>query len=245
MKFHRKPPSVIDVAIGDMWNVFAQGEIDAGSDERLLQFLRENNVPKRSAIWLNSPGGSLMAGIKLGKVIRDYELFTHIGKDENQRKDEIASPGECYSACAIAFLGGTYRFYEKGSEYGVHRFHSSTKAGNDSDTAQIISAMIVQYMGDMGVDPELFTFMSHAGSTELVRLGRAEMERLHVVNGGRSPTKWTLESLAETGTLYLKVRERPGGVSTNSWSYAIRSGARSSSMSYLIQKGAVRKLLKG
>jgi hypothetical protein len=203
MKIHGKPPSALEaVVVAPAWDVFAEGEIDVGSDERLLHFLRENNVPKGSVIWLDSPGGSLMAGMKLGKVIRDYELFTYIGKDENQHKYETASPGECYSACALAFLGGSYRFYMEGSEYGVHRFHSSTRAGNDSDTAQIVSAMIVQYIRDMGVDPELFTVMSHAGSTDLVRLSRADMERLHVVNGRHSETKWTLESAA--GALYLK-----------------------------------------
>jgi hypothetical protein len=109
---------------------------------------------------------------------------------------------KCYSACALSFLGGIYRFYTKGSEYAVHRFYSGTNGALDSDAAQILSAAIIQYMRDMGVDPGLFTFMSRAGSTEFIRLTQAGMERLHIVNGGYPPTKWTLESIG--GGLYLK-----------------------------------------
>ena len=48
-----------------------------------IQFLHEQQRSnKYHQYGWNSPGGNLMAGIKLGKVIRDYELFTYISKDE-------------------------------------------------------------------------------------------------------------------------------------------------------------------
>ena len=88
-----------------------------GSDERLKQFLLKNNVPNWSLLFLNSPGGNLLAGMKLGKVIRKWELFTHIGKASKNGEHFESDPGECYSACALAFLGGEYRFHKDGSEY--------------------------------------------------------------------------------------------------------------------------------
>jgi hypothetical protein len=201
MKFTGKPPELTAI-LGTAWYVFGDGEIDTGSDERLKNFLLENNVPKRSLLFLNSPGGNLLAGMKLGKVIREWELLTQIGKISKSDKKYESDPGECYSACALAFLGGEYRFYKDDSEYGVHRFYSPKKSEQDIDVAQIISAIVVQYIRDMGVDPELFSFMSRAGSAELVRLTRADMERLRVLNDGIHPPKWTIESIGNG--LYLK-----------------------------------------
>ena len=68
--------------------------------------------------------------------------------------------------------------------------------------AQILSAAIVQYMRDMGVDTALFSLMSRAGASEIVTLNEIEMVQFHVVNGGVQPTQWTLESLR--GIVYLK-----------------------------------------
>jgi hypothetical protein len=154
IKFNGRAPILPSFIGGNAWYIFADGEIDVGSDERLEQFLRANNVPQKSELFLNSPGGNLIAGIKLRKVIRAYRLHTYIGKDQNGKDAYDTAPGECYSACALTFLGGEYRFYHSGSEYGVHRFYAPANSTGDADTAQILSAMIVQYIRDMGADPK-------------------------------------------------------------------------------------------
>jgi hypothetical protein len=54
----------------------------------------------------------------------------------------------------------------KTSRYGVHRF-SSTTGNHDSDTAQIVSASMVQYIREMEVDTALFDAMTLVGKNEI------------------------------------------------------------------------------
>src|SRR5262249_50812691 len=103
------------------------------------------------------------------------------------------------------FLGGTFRFVDGRSKYGVHRFYSE-QSGLDSDSAQVVSAVIVQYIRDMGVDPALFNEMIKAGGTEINILPSPKLIALKVVNNGVGETIWTIESLDDGAgsALYLK-----------------------------------------
>src|ERR1043166_4744537 len=96
MKFHGRPPPSLPMFAGTAWYVFADGDIDENSGAQLLQFLRASKVPKRSLIFLNSRGGSLLGGMNLGKVIRQHELFSYVGIDKKQDEYRTTSPGECY-----------------------------------------------------------------------------------------------------------------------------------------------------
>lgn len=204
MTVHGRPPELPTYVIGNAWYIFADGDIDKGAAERLETFLREHDVPQKSEIVLNSEGGDLLTGMNLGRIIREHGLFTEVGKEGGRPFDIL--PGECYSACALAFLGGTYRFYKNDSEYGVHRFYSLKDEKNGLDLGQIISAAVVQYIRDMGVDPELFSLMTGAGATEIIRLTKSEMERLRVTNGGVERPKWSIESRSygAVSAVYLK-----------------------------------------
>lgn len=152
---------------------------------------------------LDSPGGSLLEGIELGRVIRDHGLFTYINKAGRDKHEDL--PGGCYSACTLAFLGGQFRFIDKESKFGVHRFYSVGTTESDSDVSQILSAAIVQYIRDMGVDPDLFTEMTRAGKSEINILEHSKLSVLKVVNNGEGETTWNIESLpTNPPTLYLK-----------------------------------------
>jgi hypothetical protein len=123
-------------------------------------YLQRNDVPRRSIVFLNPLGGNLMGGIKLGKVIRKWGLFTYIGRKSADPEKHI--PGECYSACALSFLGGEYRFIVEKSVYGVHRFSLTSQVPDESDIVQIMSASVVQYIRDMEVNTEIFSIMTQA-----------------------------------------------------------------------------------
>src|SRR6267142_1312410 len=86
--------------------VYLAGPIDAGAPDRLAKAL--DRAAGKIAIWLNSPGGNLFAGMRLGRVIRKHGASTHI------IDYGTLLPGECYSACSLAFLGGVFRFNDNG-----------------------------------------------------------------------------------------------------------------------------------
>jgi len=139
--------------------------------------------------------------MRLGRVIREHGLFTYVGHSDPSFSKIY--PGKCYSACSLAFLGGIFRFSYGGSSYGVHRFYSAPGGSSiDSDAAQIISAAVIGYIQEMGINPSLFKLMTEAGSDEIRVLSSDEQSSLGVVNNGEGPTTWTVES--RDGRVYLQ-----------------------------------------
>jgi len=201
MEFRVQPPIAPIEVVGNAWTIYATGEIDADAATRLASLINKNKIPEKSILALHSPGGSLLGGMKLGRVIRDAGLFTYVGTKPGKPID-LLEPGECYSACALAFLGGEFRWVDSTSTYGVHRFSSPSKDQQALDVAQIMSASIVQYIRDMDVDPSLFSAMTSAGSDSIRILSQAQLKQWKVINNGYEKTTWSVET-AENA-LYLK-----------------------------------------
>ena len=164
IRFEAYPPHPFyETLMGEhAWQIFASGEIDASAGERLESLITAKNIPLASRLYLNSPGGNLIGGIELGRTIRKHLLQTQVGQKDNGSTRSPAQltiptlPGECYSACALAFLGGEFRYWTQGSSYGVHRFFSKQANSDEAGTAQIVSAVVVEYIRSMGVDTRLF-----------------------------------------------------------------------------------------
>ena len=162
--------------------LYLDGRIDAGAPDRLSRALE--GIKGKTAVWLNSPGGNLFAGMQVGRIIRRHGASTYI---INSR---TLLPGECYSACSLAFLGGIYRFNDNGARYGVHRA-SLGSAAEDADRAHDLSAAVEGYIREMGVDVRLLDLWMKAAPDEMYVLSRKESEDLGVVNNGRKPPEWS------------------------------------------------------
>lgn len=191
-----KPQTWTEVVTEAAVQMYLDGEIDAGAPRRVTEALqRQQN--RSVQVIMNSPGGNLVAGMELGRAIRKSGASTTLGTWTGQK------PGECYSACALAFLGGGYRFDEARSSYGVHRV-SSTRApsANDLDTGQVVFAAIADYVREMDVDAGLLSLMASAGADEIYLLDPKQRVDLGVVNGGRRKPQWTIEAVP--GGIYLR-----------------------------------------
>jgi hypothetical protein len=205
MQFTAFPPDrVMNALMGvHAWRIYASGVIDGDADKRLEDVIQRNKIPYGSDIYLHSVGGSLAGGMKLGKVIRKYLLHSNVGQlDLSSKYQGSPKAGNCYSSCATAYLGGEYRFLMTGSVYGIHRFYWEKKTEQDADLAQMMSAVVVEYIRSMDVDTEIFTVASRAGRDEVVTPTPDVLARLKVVNNGIKPTKWTIESIPQG--IYLK-----------------------------------------
>jgi hypothetical protein len=204
MTFNGEPPDAKSVPIlGTAWVLYASGPIDLDAGKRLNQFLTSQRIPANSYIYLNSPGGSLVGGMNLGRIIRQHNLRTDVGSRNSDRPlGHAVAPGECYSACALAFLGGEFRFLRGDSRYGVHRFAFQKPAPDQADAAQIVSAALIEYIRSMDVDPGLFSLAVSAGKDAIVEPTRHQLEELNVVNNGRARPRWSIESLDDS--LYVK-----------------------------------------
>src|SRR5579863_9666524 len=100
-------------------DIFADGEIVPGTFEKFESFVKAHpSLIPDAAVILNSPGGSVTEGIKLGDAIRDLHFRTNVGTVGDEPMS-IAS-GTCLSACIYPYLGGEYRYLREGSSIGVH-----------------------------------------------------------------------------------------------------------------------------
>ncbi len=143
------------------------------SSDLLAPFVALAQRTGANAVTFRSPGGSIMKAMELGRLIRSLRLATI-----------QAARGECESACALAFVGGTVRFAEPGS-IGMHR--SSFGPENDLAVADAVSAVqqvtaeTMIYLGEMGVDPSLLQLSLQYDANDMRYLSRSEMEHYRVV----------------------------------------------------------------
>lgn len=123
-------------------------------------------------VVFDSPGGNPYAAMKLGRLIRSFQLNTLQIKQL-----------ECSSACALAFLGGVQRMALPGS-IGVHRTSFVATAPYSRDEAvawiQESTADLLSYLDEMGVDAGLLQFALRYDQNDMRYLSASEMASLRV-----------------------------------------------------------------
>jgi hypothetical protein len=132
--------------------ILAHGNIERKTSESLSQFV--GDMPRGATIVLQSLGGDLMGGLRLGQFIRARGFNTYLpanlgGSDALIKDSKFL--GKCISSCAYSFLGGTVRKVQANAQFGVHQFRAHDN-GLDPVQTQKISAILGKYMDAMGVN---------------------------------------------------------------------------------------------
>jgi hypothetical protein len=89
------------------------------------------------AVYLHSPGGSLLGGIELGRQFRALAMNTAVGHPIPVRNSgdtvsyfQFTAGAECMSACVFAFAGGVKRTHEpdgrRGAAWALHEGRRQT-----------------------------------------------------------------------------------------------------------------------
>ncbi len=181
-------------------SIFIDGEISQKTVNDFIELINLNKID-RATVYFNSQGGDLLAGIKIGKIIREYQFNTSIGKI-NKTSTLGVKDGECYSSCVFAFSGGKYRYMNDKDVIGVHRFYREYSKKTDLEEAQVVSAVIINFLREMEIDLSLFDRMALTSRNMVNIISKDEALRLKLVNNGFLPTKWTLDSI--DGSVYLR-----------------------------------------
>jgi hypothetical protein len=195
-------------AFNTRWNLYLSGEFDPGATERVRQELAQIG-DAGADVFLDSPGGSLAAGVQIGMLLRRFGANTSVGKPGSRTSS--GEPGQCFSACSLAFLGGVYRYVPSGSALGVHRAWTAARSDRDFDGGQIVAARISSYLKAMGIDSELFTLMVSAGKDQIHVLTTEELRALHVVNDGKQPAQWSSDSTSD-GPILIGSQQTASGL---------------------------------
>jgi hypothetical protein len=183
------------------------------------KFLQREKITTSSTVRFNSPGGNLLAGIKLGEAIRSAGLFTAVGKTvgeqtsfdpgtiEEKRSD--VRDGICASACVYAFVGGKTRFAHK-SKIGIHQFYdphaaddplAKTASSVDRSRDQLLAGILLEYIIRMGIDPKLVSLASTIPPwQDMMWLNSQELIDLRIDNSEMSFTPLSVEPFGSTGS---------------------------------------------
>jgi hypothetical protein len=193
--------------------VQATGPIDPDTPDKFLEYLKTGKF-YRKRLRLDSSGGDLMAGMRLGAILRDQGWATEIGGHDPDPewahlpywKMTKRTPGECASACAFAFMGGVERRIDAGSSLGFHQFYraeyfsdpnSLSFNATDLQVDQIISAILLSYTISMGVNPAILV---KAGTTlpgEMHWVTRDEMRQYEITFDSHQWLPWEITLLRE------------------------------------------------
>ena len=142
--------------------IAAEGEITDQTAEDFKAFLARERIRTDPAgnglvVYLNSPGGSVRGGVRLGVVIRAAGFDTRVARTVSNKDDaryDVEAPGRCYSACALAFLGGRSRDAATRT-LGILQTDLAGASG-DPRTAET-ARLLAGYVARMGVDAQFLT----------------------------------------------------------------------------------------
>lgn len=146
-------------AAADLWTIYVDGFLDAGAAERLAAVVEQRRVA-RAVVVFNSPGGSLVEAMEIGRLLRHRGFQALVGR--RPADDSAPVAGVCYSACPFALAGGTSRALAEGSVVGVHRAANRQPVPDETAFQQQVADDATAYLVAMGVSPGLLAIMLRA-----------------------------------------------------------------------------------
>jgi hypothetical protein len=152
--------------------LMATGTITPGTSEAFAEEVGRRGDYIKTVV-LNSPGGSVADALAMGRLIREKKFAT-----------EVEAGRVCASSCPLMFVGGTERRAGDKAAIGVHQVFALVAADNsasrdDMSEAQRVSAKCQRYLGDMGVNLQMWV---HAMETPKDKLFVFKAEELRALN---------------------------------------------------------------
>ncbi len=148
-----------------------------------------------ATVVLDSPGGSVVQGLALGREFRRLEIVTTVGRTvrigaESDQRAMLSPNATCNSMCVYVLLGGVQRNVPEEARVLVHQIWPASKRNDANATTysaanvvaiQRVSGELGRYIVDMGADIELFEISSRIPPWEEMRsLTREELRRLRI-----------------------------------------------------------------
>lgn len=215
---HAQAASQLDMQVNDdrmtlsvtrVPQIYLYGPIDPGAPQRFESLIRSGRIKPGSDVYLNSPGGSIDAGMALGRLFRQSSIVTHLGVPRLPRQKSASyfnRSAICEGACAYAYLGGLYRWAVSGTD----------RIGFPTYPAQQTPTGVAAYLKEMDIDLDALT----ASSTSPAPVGPAQDPTLWpngdqmiakgLANNGRQDLVATYKYLQGVPYLELKQQDRHG-----------------------------------
>jgi hypothetical protein len=162
--------------------LMATGTITPGSSRTFAAEIERRGDYVKTVV-LNSPGGSVIDALAMGRLIRTRKFST-----------EVEAGKYCASSCPLVFAGGTDRRAGDRAIIGVHQVAAIKTAVNgptrdEMSIAQNISARCQRYLGEMGVDLQVWVHAMETPNDKLFVFKPDELKSLTLVTSSQAPAK--------------------------------------------------------
>lgn len=167
-------------AMGDgHWLIYLDGPIDPGAATRVEHLIEAERI-SRAIVYLNSPGGSLVTAMRLGRTVRAHAFDARVGM---RTADAVgATAGTCDSACPFILAGGVRRSLEAGSVVGLHRAENRVAVSDAIAFQRTVATQVAEYLAEMGLRAEVAGIMSAIPHDQIRELTVAEARQLNFLN---------------------------------------------------------------
>jgi hypothetical protein len=159
--------------------VLLDGDIEL---DDVAQFWSKVAAFSKATVAFRSEGGSLLAGIRIGTLIRDRGFATL-----------VPDGAWCASACAVAWLGGVQRLLGTDSKVGFHaayvlKGHKATESGPGN-------AVLGAYLYQLGLSEDAIVYVTQADPSS-IRWLNLEQAAQYGIDVALAP--WAVQSASPT-----------------------------------------------
>lgn len=171
--------------------ISATGRISDSTPDMFLNFLQKNNrLGVHTIVFLDSPGGGVLASMQFGTLLRKIGAAAVVAKISGGYfgAQPSITAAKCVSACVYALIGARKRVIPPESAVGIHKMFltvdgtdiTALSTKQDRAVASDLRGQLSSYTGKMGVSPELIARAERIPSEELHILTRAEIKKWHL-----------------------------------------------------------------
>jgi hypothetical protein len=158
--------------------IVADGVIEAETPQAFVDFAKQASQSQRlrSVIFMNSPGGNVVASMELGAAFRRLRAAVVVAGFATVGPRSGPISGRCLSACVYALMGATQRVAPPESQLGLHRMSLEAPGENGGGLAdRRLVAILARYAARMGVDPAIVWYAESQTPGTLHILSPAEI----------------------------------------------------------------------
>ncbi len=188
---HAAEIHVVAAASDHLPLITVEGEIDI-SDGSNFAAAAASLGRQRAAVVFDSPGGSLLAGLQIGQIIRLHHYATFVPDDT-----------VCASACAFSWLAGAPRFMQPSSRIGFHAAYVTN--GREKVETGMGNALVGAYMTTLGLSLDAIVFAETAHPDEISWLTPQAAQKLDIsvrlLPSEKAPAERSSPSLATSPSL--------------------------------------------
>jgi hypothetical protein len=140
------------------------GDFAVGDEKKFIDVALTS---QNALVAFQSPGGSLIAGIEIGKAIHLKGFATLVPENI-----------QCASACALAWLGGRIRFMSNTAQVGFHAAYTRDEALSAVSAAG--NALVGAYLNQLGLPSSAIVYITSAPPEGMQWLNFADAQRVGI-----------------------------------------------------------------